>query len=126
MQLLASAIVHLCGREQLCEDGVPVTAYQDFVMEERLVSFNLFGQEFSFYSDAPEDEVQGAIAMLRDELEGTDLAARSTIPSSTMLVLGCLRLAGSYVRLNKEYSSFRTQQEQSVAKLIDKVSSCIE
>ena len=95
-------------------------------MEDRLVSFNLFGQEFSFYSDAPEDEVQGAIAMLRDELEGTDLAARSTIPSSTMLVLGCLRLAGSYVRLNKEYSSFRTQQEQSVAKLIDKVSSCIE
>ena len=49
-------------------------------MEERLVSFTLFGQKFSFYSDAPEDEVQGAIAMLRDELEGTDLAARSTVP----------------------------------------------
>ena len=92
-------------------------------MEERLVSFNLFGQEFSFYSDAPEDEVQGAIAMLRDELEGTDLAARSTVPSSTMLVLGCLQLAAGYVKLDKEFSSFRTEQELSIDKLINRVSS---
>ncbi len=95
-------------------------------MEERLVSFNLFGQEFSFYSDAPEDEVQGAIAMLRDELEGTDLAARSTIPSSTMLVLGCLRLAACHVKLDKEFSLFRTQQKQAIDTLIDRISSCIE
>lgn len=95
-------------------------------MEERLVSFNLFGQEFSFYSDAPEDEVQGAVAMLREELEGTDLAARSTVPSSTMLVLGCLRLAASYVKLDKEFSSFRAQQKRSIDPLIDKISSCIE
>ena len=95
-------------------------------MEERLVSFTLFGQESSFYSDAPEDEVQGAIAMLRDELEGTDLAARSTIPSSKMLVLGCLQLAARYVKLDKEFSAFRASQEQSIDKLIDKVTSGME
>lgn len=91
-------------------------------MEERLVSFTLFGQEFSFYSDAPEDEVEGAVAMLRSELEGTDLAARSTIPSSTMLVLGCLRLAALYVKLDKEYSTFQSDQQRAIAALIDKVS----
>ena len=95
-------------------------------MEERLVSFTMFGQEFTFYSDAPEDEVQGAIDMLRDELEGTDLAVRSTVPSSTMLVLGCLRLAGRYVNLDKEFNAFRTDQEQSVDKIINKLSSGIE
>ena len=95
-------------------------------MEERLVSFTLFGQKFSFYSDAPEDEVQGAIAMLRDELEGTDLAARSTVPSCTMLVLGCLRLAARYVNLNKELSSFRADQELAIDKLINKVTSGME
>jgi len=92
-------------------------------MEERLVSFTLFGQEFSFYSDAPDDEVQGAVAMLRDELEGTELAARSTIPSSKMLVLGYLQLAARYVRLDKEFNTFRASQEQSIDKLIDKVAS---
>lgn len=95
-------------------------------MEERLVSFTLFGQKFSFYSDAPEDEVQDAIAILRDELEGTDLAARSTVPSSTMLVLGCLRLAARYVNLNKELNTFRTDQELAIDKLINKVTSGME
>jgi len=95
-------------------------------MEERLVSFTLFGQKFSFYSDASEEEVDGAVAMLREELEGTDLAARSTVPSSTMLVLGCLRIAARYVKLDQEYSSFRTSQDQSIAQLIDKVSESID
>ena len=95
-------------------------------MEERLVSFTLFGQEFSFYSDAPEDEVDGAIAMLRSELEGTDLATRSTVPSSTMLVLGCLRLAALYVNLDKEYTPFQASQQQAIAALIDKVTAGLE
>jgi len=92
-------------------------------MKERRVNFTLFGQEYSFYSDAPEDEVEDAISMLRDELEGTDLAARSTIPSSKMLVLGGLQLAARYVKLDKEFNKFRRGQEQSIDKLIDKVSS---
>jgi cell division protein ZapA len=91
-------------------------------MEERLVSFTLFGQEFSFYSDAPDDEVEGAIALLREELEGTDLAARSTIPSSTMLVLGCLQLAARCVRLEKDFGRYRTDHEQTLGKIIDKIS----
>lgn len=96
------------------------------VMDERLVSFTLFGQVFSFYSDAPEAEVQGAIAMLQKELEGTDLASRSTIPSSTMLVLGCLQLAARYVRLDSEFNEFRKLHEQSISRLIDKVSTEVE
>ena len=92
-------------------------------MQERLVCFTLFGQEFSFYSDASEDEVQGAVAMLRDELEGMDLAARSTIPSNKMLVLGCLQLAARYVKLDKEFNTFRAGQEQKIDKLIAKVAS---
>ena len=91
-------------------------------MEERLVSFTLFGQEFSFFSDAPDDEVEGAIALLREELEGTDLAARSTIPSSTMLVLGCLQLAARSVRLETEFRNYRADHEQTFEKIIDKIS----
>ncbi len=95
-------------------------------MEERLVSFTLFGQKFSFYSDAPGNEVEGAIAILREELEGTDLAARSTVPSSTMLVLGCLRIAARLVKVDNEYKTFQSSQGQSIAQLIDKVSESID
>ena len=95
-------------------------------MQERVICFTLFGQEFSFYSDASDDEVQGAVALLRDTLEGTELAAKSTIPSSKMLVLGCLQLAASYVKLDNEFNAFRTVQEQKIDKLITKVVSSMD
>lgn len=95
-------------------------------MQERLVSFNLFGQEFAFYSDAPEDEVEQAIALLRSELGGEEPLGRSTVPSSKMLVLGCLRIAAKYVELNKEFEGFRKEQGQSIVELIEKMSAGID
>ena len=96
-------------------------------MEERLVSFSLFGQDFSFFSDAPEDEVQEAIALLCEELEGgAGLVTSSTVPSSKVLVLGCLRLAARYVNLEREGDLFRESQREIIDKLIDKVSSGLE
>ncbi|MFP7753371.1 cell division protein ZapA [Thermodesulfobacteriota bacterium B35] len=95
-------------------------------MEERLVRFSMFGQEFTFYSDAPEDEVEEVIALLRAELEDARLDTVSTIPSSKMLVLGCLRIAARYVQLHKEFEAFRKNQGRSIDELIDKVASGID
>lgn len=92
-------------------------------MEERLVCFQLFGQEFTFYSSASEAEVEEVVSLLREELEGSELASRSSIPSSKMLVLGCLRMAGRYVQLNGEFERFREKQDRSIDDLINKVSS---
>jgi hypothetical protein len=95
-------------------------------MQDRLVRFHLFGQEYTFYSAAPEDEVESAIALLRHELEADDKMSRSSVPSSKMLVLGCLRMAAKYAQLNREYSEFRQVHERSIAQLIDKVSSGLD
>lgn len=92
-------------------------------MQDRLVRFHLFGQEFTFYSAAPEDEVDSAIMLLRQELEANSTVSRSSVPSSKMLVLGCLRMAARYAQLNREYSEFRQTQERSIAQLADRVSS---
>jgi cell division protein ZapA len=95
-------------------------------MQDRLVRFHLFGQEFTFYSDAPEEEVQTVIDLLRQELESSEKVNRSSVPSSKMLVLGCLRIAAKYVHLNREYSEFRQVQECTISHLIDKVSSGLD
>lgn len=92
-------------------------------MQDRLVRFHLFGQEFTFYSDAPEDEVEAVIALLRDELEANEKVSRSSVPSSKVLVLGCLRMAAKYVQLNQEYKEYRHLQERTLDRLIDKISS---
>ena len=86
-----------------------------------MVRFSLFGQEFTFYSDAPEDEVREVVAMLRSELEGVDGKYRSTVPSSKLLVLGCLRIAARYVKLKKEYADYRNRQDRSIDDLIGKM-----
>jgi len=91
-------------------------------MQDRLVRFQLFGQEYTFYSDAPEEEVDSVIAILRQELEANEKVSRSSVPSSKMLILGCLRMAAKYTQLNREYREFRQEQERSVAQLIAKVS----
>jgi cell division protein ZapA len=95
-------------------------------MQERLVRFNLFGQEFTFYSDASDEDVESVIALLRHELEGNERISRSSVPSSKMLVLGCLRMAAKYIQLKREHNEYRQIQEHKVALLIEKVSAHLD
>lgn len=90
---------------------------------ERRVQFYLKGQEFSFYTDASEEEVEQVINIVRSEL-GEQGQGRSTpLLSTKMLVLCCLKIAARYVELEKEYNRFRNRQDESIDKLISKVSS---
>ena len=90
-------------------------------MQDRLVRFHLFGQEFTFYSDASEDEVEAIIDLLRQELEGGETVSRSAVPSSKILVLGCLRMTARYVQLQREYQDFRQAEQRTLAELAEKV-----
>jgi cell division protein ZapA len=92
-------------------------------MQERLVRFTLFGQEFTFYSDATEEEVDAVIALLRTELEGDRAFSRSSVPSSKMLVLGCLRIAAKFIHMQREHERYCQLSEITMAKLIEKISS---
>jgi cell division protein ZapA len=93
---------------------------------ERKVSFTLSDQEFSFISDAPQEDVEKIIALVREEFASDSTIGRSVVPSTKVLVLGALRVAGRYVELEKEFSRFRSQQESSIDKLIDRVATEIE
>ncbi len=93
---------------------------------ERLVHFTLFGQEFSFYTDAPDEEVDEIVTMVQEEFGAVDQVGRSTVPASKLLVLGCLRLAAKNISLGKDFENFRAQHEASIDKLIAKVASGID
>ncbi|WP_339137364.1 MAG: hypothetical protein WGN25_04995 [Candidatus Electrothrix sp. GW3-4] len=82
-------------------------------MEERLISFTLYGQEFSFYSDVPDDEVQEAVSILRQELgEPERCGPTATVPSSTLLVLACLRIAARHVSLQRDFDRFYAERKK--------------
>ena len=90
-------------------------------MQDRLVRFQMFGQEFNFVSDAPEQEVDAVIALLRQELEGNEKINKSSVPSSKMLVLGCLRIAAKYVQLKSKCQETQEAQTQRIEQMIEKV-----
>ena len=93
---------------------------------DRLVRFSLFGQEFSFYTDAPEQEVDSIVSFVRSELEADIQPGPSCMPSHKILVLGCLRIAAKHMALEKEFKEFRKEQDLSIDKLITKVTSGME
>lgn len=93
--------------------------------QERLVKIKLFGQEFSFYTDASEEDVKRTIEMVRRELGAEEKGKHSPLPSNKMLVLGCLKIAARCIQLETEFDAFRKNQDDSIDKLIDKVSSNI-
>lgn len=95
-------------------------------MQERLVRFQLFGQEFTFYSNASEEEVASVIELLRQELESGDKLSRSSVPSNKMLVLGCLRMAAKYVQLHREFEAFQETQKARLGHLADRVASKLD
>ena len=90
-------------------------------MPDRLIRFQLFGQEFTFFSDAPEEEVESIIVLLRQELGADEKLSKSAVPSSKMLVLGCLRMAAKLVQLQGEYQEYRQSQQRLIEHLISKV-----
>jgi cell division protein ZapA len=101
-------------------------------MEERLISFTLYGQEFSFYSDVPDDEVEEAVSILRQELgEPEECGPTTTVPSSTLLVLACLRIASRHVRLQRDFDQFYAERKkykrsnEVISKLIDQISTAL-
>lgn len=93
---------------------------------ERLVHIELFGQDFSFYTDASEEDVERIVSVVRQEL-GTDVSgAKAPVPSNKMLVLCCLQIAARCVQAEKDLESFRSKQDETIDKIIGRVSSELE
>ncbi|MCI5150022.1 MAG: hypothetical protein D3916_11650 [Candidatus Electrothrix sp. MAN1_4] len=102
-------------------------------MEERLISFTLYGQEFFFYSDVPDDEVQEAVSILRWELgEPEECGPTTTVPSSSLLVLACLRIAARHVSLQREFDGFDNdrkkykRRKELISGLIERVATVLD
>ena len=93
---------------------------------ERLVQLELFGQDFSFYTDASEEDVARIIELVRTELGADQPGKIKQLPSSKMLILGCLKIAAKCVQAEKDLETFQSEQDKSISKLIGKYSSEIK
>jgi len=85
---------------------------------ERLVRFELIGHEFTFYTGAPEEEVDEIIQMVTDLVEENSTpAAAGSLPVGKIAVLASLNIASKYVQLKRKFKDYKQETDERLARL---------
>ena len=85
---------------------------------ERLVRFELIGHEFTFYTGAPEEDVDEIIQMVTDFVqENSSPAASGSLPVGKIAVLASLNIASKYVELKRNFEDYKQETNGRLARL---------
>jgi cell division protein ZapA len=84
---------------------------------ERLVKFEVLGQEYPLYTDAPEEDIEEILQLVKEQIELNSKSAKSTLAASKIAVLTSLNMAGRYVRLKRDFEQYKDQMSELVARL---------
>jgi len=86
----------------------------------RSVKFEVFGQEYSLNTEAPEEDVQEILEMVRSHLQQT-CQVTNVLPSSKTVILASLNMAGQYVKLKRDFEAYRNDVVDSQERLRKKI-----
>ena len=89
---------------------------------ERLVKFEVLGQEYPLYTDAPEEDIEEILHLVRVQIENHSKSAKSFLPANKVAVLTSLNMAGKYVRLKRDFEQYK----QQMSELVERLTSVIE
>lgn len=92
---------------------------------ERLVKFEVLGQEYPLYTDAPEEDVREILNLVRNQLEAYSQSS-STLPPNKLAILTSLNMAGKYIRLKRDFEQYKRQINSSLEALTEKVDSAVK
>ncbi len=82
---------------------------------ERLVLFNLLGQEYKFYTGASEEEMEAILALVRKLVEDNKGSGGGAVPVNKVAILACLNIASRYVKLKNEFENYKGDAERRIA-----------
>jgi cell division protein ZapA (FtsZ GTPase activity inhibitor) len=92
---------------------------------ERLVRFNLLGQELAFYTGASEEEVRQILTLVQQQIEENSAQSGSAIPAGKVAVMTCLNLASKYIQLEHDYSAYKNNMEAKLELLNERLGSML-
>ncbi|MDZ7641562.1 MAG: cell division protein ZapA [Desulfurivibrio sp.] len=81
---------------------------------ERLVKFEVLGQEYPLYTDAPEEDVEEILDLVKTQLEEVSRGSGHILPANKAAVLTSLNMASRYVRLRREFREYQQRVEESL------------
>ncbi|MFC1827259.1 cell division protein ZapA [Thermodesulfobacteriota bacterium] len=89
---------------------------------ERLVKFEVLGQEYPLYTDAPEEDIEEILHLVKMQIENNSKSSKSMLPANKVAVVTSLNMAGKYVRLKRDFEQYK----QQMSELVDRLTSVIE
>ena len=90
---------------------------------ERLVRFELLGQEYKFYTASSEDELRTIFSMVRQLVETNAPQTSGTLPVGKVAILACLNIASRHVKLMHEFEGYKRDSEERMIRLNEEIRS---
>jgi cell division protein ZapA (FtsZ GTPase activity inhibitor) len=84
---------------------------------ERLVKFEVLGQEYPLYTDAPEEDIEEILHLVKVQIENQSKSTKSLLPANKVAVLTSLNMAGKYVRMKRDFEQYKEQMSVLVGRL---------
>ncbi len=91
--------------------------------KERLVRFELLGQEYKFYTASSEDELRTIFSMVRQLVETVSPQTTGTLPVGKVAIMACLNIASRYVKLMHEFEGYKRDSEERIIRLNEEIRS---
>lgn len=88
---------------------------------ERLVEFELLGQNFKFYTAASEEEMRSILSLVRQLVEPDSQSVKGTLPVGKVAVMACLNIAFKYVKLQQEFEEYKRDSEERMVWLNEEI-----
>lgn len=92
---------------------------------ERLVRFEVLGQEYKFYTAASEEEMRSILAMVRQLVETSSPQTTGTFAVGKVAILACLNIASRYVKLEHEFEGYKRDSEERIVRLNEEIRSIL-
>ena len=90
--------------------------------KERLVRFELLGQEHAFYTAASEEEMESIYSLVNSLVEPSSSHNSATLPVSKVAILACLNIASRYVKLKREFDEYKSNSGTRIIRLNEEIS----
>jgi cell division protein ZapA (FtsZ GTPase activity inhibitor) len=90
--------------------------------KERLVRFELLGQEHSFYTAASEEEIESIYSLVSSLVKSSSPHSSATLPVSKVAILACLNIASRYVKLKREFDEYKSNSGTRIIRLSEEIS----
>jgi cell division protein ZapA len=79
-----------------------------------LVTFKVLGQEYSLYTDAPEEDMQEILSLVKNQMEAVGQASSHVLPANKLAIVTSLNIAGKYVKLKREHEGYKRRVEEKI------------